>query len=143
MAALHDICNMVSTIIKKHLPDAHKHLSVFCDILPLNIRPATYPFPGLVINLQVATEGHLDSADDTICVVIPFGDFEDGELILFEAGLMIRVIEGDLVIFPSNQLTHFNMHFKGVRGSVVMHSDKEAKRWKTDRNGWISHMATV
>ena len=143
MEALHDICDVVAAILKKHLPDAYQHLSIFCDILPFNNRPATYPFPGLVINLQVATEAHLDSSDDTICVIIPFGDFEDGELILYEAALMIRVFEGDVVIFPSYQLTHFNMHFKGVRGSVVMHSDKEAKRWKTDRNGWIHHMATM
>jgi hypothetical protein len=142
MTALRDICTHVSDIIKKHLPDIHSELTVFCDILPLNEDPMTRPFPGCVINLQVSTEAHLDSGDDLICVVIPFGNFEDGELVLFEAGLIIDMREGDFFIFPSFHLTHFNMSFKGVRGSVVMHSDKGALRWKLDRNGWMNHIAT-
>lgn len=142
MSALQDICTLVSDIIKKHLPDIHSQLTLFCDILPLNDSSATHPFPGCVINLQVSTEGHLDSGDDTICVVIPFGDFEDGELVLLEAGLIVDIREGDLFMFPSFRLTHFNMSFNGVRGSVVMHSDKDSLRWKLDRNGWMRHVAT-
>ena len=143
MSTFKDVCQVVSDIIKKHLPDLHAQISIFCDILPLNDRPTTHPFPGCVINLQVATEGHLDSGDDTICVVIPFGDFEGGELVLSDAGLMINLQEGDVFIFPSFRLTHFNMHFTGVRGSLVMHSDKDGKRWVKDRNGWQFHMATL
>ena len=143
MLALNDVCDVVSSIIKKHLPHVHDILSIFCDILPLNGRPCTYPFPGCVINLQVATQGHIDIGDDTICVVIPFGEFEGGELVLHEAGLIIDMKEGDILIFPSYRLTHYNMHFKGIRGSVVMHSDKEGKKWVKDRNGWRYHMATL
>jgi hypothetical protein len=142
MVALQDLCTLVSNLVKKHMPEIHSQLALFCDILPLNDHPATYPFPGCVINLQVSTEGHLDTGDDTICVVIPFGDFEGGELVLWEAGLIIDLKEGDIFIFPSFHLTHFNMSFKGVRGSVVMHSDKDALRWKLDRNGWVNHIAT-
>jgi hypothetical protein len=142
MSALQDVCTVVSDIIKQHLPEVHGKLSLFCDILPLNEKPATHPFPGCVINLQVTTEGHLDDGDDTMCVVIPFGDFEDGELVLLEAGMMVDLREGDVFMFPSFQLTHFNMFFKGVRGSVVLHCDKDASRWKLDRNGWIGHIAT-
>jgi hypothetical protein len=78
----------------------------------------------------------LDTGDEIICVVIPFSDFEDGELVLLEAGLVVGLRGGDVFMFPSNRITHFNMSFRGVRGSIVMHSDKEAKRWKMDRNGW-------
>jgi hypothetical protein len=143
MSAMQDICGFVSSLIKKHLPEIHSQLSVFCEILPLNSRPSTYPFPGCIINLLVATEAHWDSGDDIVCVVIPFGEFKDAELVLMEARTMVDIQEGDVFIFPSFQLTHFNMAFKGVRGSIVMHSDKDAKRWRTDRNGWQNHMATL
>lgn len=100
----------------------------------------TYPFPGFVLNLQVATEAHTDTNDDTICVVIPFGDYTGGELVLHEAGIVLELVEGDILIFPSYRLTHYNLHFKGVRGSVVMHSDSKVKSWIKDRNGWDKHI---
>jgi hypothetical protein len=139
---LKKICEVVSSLIRKHLPDVHRDLAIFCEILPLNIRPATYPFPGCVINLQVCTQAHLDAGDSGVCVVLPFGDFSGGELVLYEAGLVIEAQEGDIVIFPSFGLTHFNMSFQGVRGSIVLHADKEAKRWIKDRNGWEHHIVT-
>ena len=39
----------------------------------------------------------------------------------------------DIFIFPSYRLTHFDMHFKGVHGSIVMHTDKEVKSWNDNR----------
>jgi hypothetical protein len=70
---LQDICKIVCDILQKHLPDAFDRLRVFCEILPLNHMPVTYPFPGLVLNIQVCTEAHVDANDDTICIVLPFG----------------------------------------------------------------------
>jgi len=90
--------------------------------------------------MKVCTEAHVDANDDTICVVIPFGAYKGGELVLHEAGLVLELQEGDILIFPSYLITHFNLHFTGVRGSVVMHSDKEVKSWNTNRNGWDNHM---
>jgi len=49
----------------------------------------------------------------------------------------------DIFIFPSYRLTHFDMHFKGVHGSIVMHTDKEVKSWNDNRNEWDSHIVTV
>lgn len=137
---LEAISTIIQHVLAKHLPDDYDQLRVFCELLPLNHLPATYPFPGFVLNLQVCTQAHVDSNDDRICVVIPFGAFRGGELVLHEMGLVIELQEGDIVIFPSSKLTHFNLHFTGVRGSVVMHSDKEVKSWIKDRNGWDKHM---
>lgn len=134
------ICELVRTILQKHLPEAYKHLQVFCEMLPLNHCPHTFPFPGFVLNIQVCTEAHTDTNDDSICVVIPFGNFKGGELVLHEAGLVLELEEGDILIFPSHRLTHFNLHFEGVRGSYVMHSDKHVKSWTEDNNGWGPHM---
>jgi hypothetical protein len=137
---LQDVCKIVCDVLQKHLPDAFDRLRVFCEILPLNQMPATYPFPGFVLNIQVCTEAHVDANDDTICVVIPFGPYEGGELVLYEAGLVLEIQEGDILIFPSYCLTHFNLHFTGVRGSVVMHSDKAVTTWNANRNGWNRHI---
>ena len=138
--SLEDICKIICDILRKHLPKVSDRLRVFCEILPLNHRPATYPFPGFVLNMKVCTEAHVDANDDTICVVIPFGAYKGGELVLHEAGLVLELQEGDILIFPSYLITHFNLHFTDVRGSVVMHSDKEVKSWNTNRNGWDNHM---
>ena len=137
---LQDVCKIVCDVLQKHLLDTFDRLCVFCEILPLNQMPATYPFPGFVLNIQVCTEAHVDANDDTICVVIPFGPYEGGELVLYEAGLVLEIQEGDILIFPSYRLTHFNLHFTGVRGSVVMHSDKAVTTWNANRNGWNRHI---
>jgi hypothetical protein len=34
-------------------------------------------------------------------------------------------------------MTHFNLHFEGVRASLVLHSDKYGDQWVRDRNGWL------
>jgi hypothetical protein len=130
--ALKDICKIVCNVLRKHLPHVFDRLHVFCGILPLNHRSATYPFPWFVLNIQVCTEVHVDANDDTICVVIPFGPYKGGELVLHEAGLVLELQEGDILVFPSYRLTHFNLHFTGIRGSVVMHSDKEVKSWNAN-----------
>lgn len=141
MDALKDICKAVGEVLRKHLPEEYSDLSVFCEILPLNRKPGTYPYPGCVLNIQVSTLAHKDGGDTVLCGIIPFGDFEDGDLVLWEAGLRIRLKEGTGVFFPSDSITHFNMPFTGVRCSIVLHSDKEGKSWREDRNGWEEHIA--
>ena len=96
-----------------------------------------------MLNIQVCTDGHTDEFDDTICLVIPFGNFQGGELVLWEPGLVLDLKEGAMVIFPSSKITHFNLHFTGFRGSVVLHTDKELKSWLENRNGWHNHMASA
>lgn len=137
---LEDICCVLSSVLQEHLPDEFEDLRVFCEILPLNRRSATYPFPGFVLNLRVCTDAHVDSNDNILCVVMPFGSYKGGALVLHEPGLVLDLKPGDILIFPSFRITHFNLHFNGVRGSVVMHSDKEVKSWNIDRNGWDEHM---
>jgi hypothetical protein len=138
--AMDDVFEIVCDILHKYLPEEYDQLRVSCKILPLNHRLATYPFAGFVLNIQVCTDGHIDEKDDTICVVIPFGEHTGGQLVLHEMGLVLDLQEGDVLIFPSYRLTHFNLHFSGVRGSIVMHSDRDIKSWTVDRNGWDRHM---
>ncbi|KAK0436800.1 uncharacterized protein EV420DRAFT_1241136, partial [Desarmillaria tabescens] len=72
--------------IRTLLPDVYQELTVFVDHLPLNDKSVAYPFSGFVINVGISTNGHRDGFDKLICAVIPFGDWEGGELCLYEAG---------------------------------------------------------
>jgi hypothetical protein len=67
-------------------------------------------------------------------------DCEGGELCLYEPGVVLELKNGDVVLFDSAALTHFNLHFKGFRASLVMHSDKAAEAWIGNRNGWKNHV---
>jgi hypothetical protein len=96
----------------------------------------SYPFTGFVINLNVMTKAHRDHKDLKGCIVLVVGDFEGGELVLHEPGLVLELRSGDVVIFPSSKITHFNLHFRGRRASVVLHSDVEGNGYQKDFNGW-------
>jgi hypothetical protein len=104
------------------------------------VSPA-YPFTGFVLNICVSTTGHRDVGDLKLCVVIPFGEWEGGEICLYEPRLVFQAGPGDLLIFPSSKITHFNLHMKGSRYSLVLQTDKGLSRWTEDRNHWGSHMA--
>lgn len=134
------ICPIFRDLLLKHLPSVYTRLSTFCDLLPLNYTPQTYPFPGLVANVQVATDAHLDDSDDTICIVMPWGSYEGGQLVLEGAGIVLDLPPGAVVIFPSWLLVHYNLHFTGFRGSIVLHCDKQGRCWVEDRNGWCDHI---
>lgn len=96
-----------------------------------------------MLNLNVCTWAHLDGGDKLLCVVIPFGDFEGGQLCLYEVGFSWNLQLGDVLIFPSCDLTHFNLHYKGKRGTLVLHSDRQADAWIDNRNGWDCHVVTI
>lgn len=112
---------------------------MYADILPGKAACPAYPFGGFVINLNVCTRAHRDWKDMDLCVVIPIGDFTGGELCLLEPGLVLAVRPGDMVIFPSHKITHFNLHYIGKRASLVLHSDRDGAQWVKNRNGWASN----
>lgn len=53
-----------------------------------------------------------------------------------EPGLVLSLRNGDVVVFPSCDITHFNLHFIGRRASIVFVSDKWLTGWLKDGNGW-------
>lgn len=108
------------------------------DITPANDVSPAYPFGGFAINLNVSTRGHRDWGDKDICMVIAITDpdCEGGALCLYESGWKIKLRNGDMVLFTSAKTTHFNLHFKGERASLVFHSDREGDKWVESRNNW-------
>lgn len=111
-------------------------IKIYADVLPGRETPPAYPFSGFVLNLNIATVGHRDGMDLLACLVIPFGNFKNGELILAEPGIVLPLRSGDGIVFPSCQISHFNMLYSGTRASVVCHSDKAGLEWAQGRLGW-------
>ena len=102
------------------------------------------PFCMTVLNVQAASRGHRDSADemDTICLVLPLGDFTGAALCLLEPGIAIDLDHGSCAAIRSKRDVHFNLDYVGKRFSFVFTSDSDLKRWDLARNGWISLQAT-
>ena len=121
------------------MPDVYDRLEGYAVLLPCNNQAISAPFLGLVINLNVVTAAHRDSKDESICLVLAIGDFEGGELVLYEPGLVIPLRNGDFIVFCSCDITHFNLHYKGRRASVVLHTDREMVKWQKGRNGWSTN----
>lgn len=63
-----------------------------------------------------------------MCCCFSLGEWEGGHLVLDELGLVFEMQPGEVIVFDSTRIVHFNMHFVGERMSVVMHSDKELQR---------------
>lgn len=126
----------MSIQLQQLLPDHVKVLRQWVDITPANDISPAYPFGGFVVNLNVATKGHRDWGDKDICMVIAITDCEGGALCLYEPGWRIELRNGDMVLFTSAKTTHFNLHFKGHRASLVFHSDREGDKWAENRNNW-------
>jgi hypothetical protein len=60
--------------------------------------------------------------------------------VLYEAGVVLELVMGDVVIFPSGHITHFNLDYKGTWCSIVMFTDKRGDEWVNSRNGWGHHI---
>ena len=112
---------------------------VTAAILPGNNASSVYPFQSLLINFNIHTKAHRDSQDQTFCLVIPIGSFEDGELCMIETWLVMGLRLGDWIMFCSADVTHFNMHFKGWRALLVMYTNRAMDRWLDNRNGWYNN----
>jgi hypothetical protein len=125
--------------LRNRLPDVYDELSLFTDVLPGKEGSPVHPFGGFVLNINVITRCHRDVKDLSVCLVLVIGDHVGGELCLLEPGLVLRLRNGDMALFPSGHVTHFNLHYKGIRASLVLHSDRAGKAWADNRNGWIGH----
>ncbi|EIN04393.1 hypothetical protein PUNSTDRAFT_138796 [Punctularia strigosozonata HHB-11173 SS5] len=126
----------VLRVLEHHLPKECVVQATFAKKLPLHDVTPAGPFTGLVVNIAVATLGHRDKKDFEICVVIPLGKWTGGQLVLHELGLVFDLQAGDILWFRSTEITHFNLHFKGCRASIVLTHDADGRFWVRDMNGW-------
>ena len=118
----------------------YRDIEIYADALPNNEFSPAHPFTGFVVNINVSTQAHRDGKDLEACMVLDIGDHEDGDLVLYEPGVVLPLRNGDMVIFFSNRFTHFNLDFCGKRASLVLHSDAAGLEWVKNRNGWEDNL---
>lgn len=76
-------------------------------------------------------------------MLIPFGRVQSGgEVVCEETGQVFRLNPGDILIFRSPRMTHYNRHFVGIRLSVVAQTDRTGSAWVENRNGYLSEVST-
>jgi predicted 2-oxoglutarate/Fe(II)-dependent dioxygenase YbiX len=122
--------------MKRLLPEEYEILNAYIEVLPGSDDPAFAPFLSIAININVATKAHRDPMDKEICLVLALTNAEGGGLVLHEPGIVVDMKNGDIIIFRSSKITHFNLHYKGSRASIVLHSDQGFDRWVKNRNNW-------
>lgn len=68
------------------------------------------------------------------------GDHKGGELCLLELGLVLELKNGDVIMFKSGQISHFNLHYSGTRASIVLNTDAAIHEYASNgMNGWASN----
>jgi hypothetical protein len=124
--------------LKFLLPEGYAELSLAVSRIPGNEFLPAHPFAGFTLNINVSTYIHRDWKDLKLCLIIVISDpdCEGGDLCFFEPGIVFELLNGDMIIFESKKYSHFNLHFKGYRSSVVFHSDSAFTLWTSQANGW-------
>ena len=125
--------------LREKLPDQYNTIRLFAEVLPGKEASPAFPFSGFAVNINVVTRAHRDVKDETLCVVLVVGSFDGGELVLWELGLVLELQNGHAVAFPSMEITHFNLHFKGKRASLVLHTNTSGTNYHKVRNDWYSN----
>ena len=125
---------------ENHLPNEYATLIEVIDVLPGTSHSLFDPMASLVININARTNAHRDAYDMELCLVMPIGDFNGGELVMVEQGLVFPLQNGDIAVFRSAETTHFNMDYTGCRCSFVLQTDREFDKWINYCNGWSSNM---
>ena len=118
------------------MPDFYQELELVAEALPGGQHAPHHPFSNLVININACSKGHRDCNDHVACLVLPIGKFKGGELCLYEPGIILPLEHGDIVIFLSSHITHFNLPYSGQRASIVLHTDRGDKMWKDNMGHW-------
>lgn len=118
------------------IPDAQNVLEKYVEILPAGAKSPLHPFGGLVVNFNVVTGAHIDGKDERFCMLFVIQEGDGAEVVFLELGVVMRMQTGHSAIFRSTDITHFNLHFKGYRSSMVFHTDRDCRSWIKDRNGW-------
>lgn len=123
--------------MKKNLPKHFEFLAEIFEDLPFELDfNIPYPFTKLVVNIAAQTEAYTDPKDDGLCVVVPFRKWEGGKLCLYHPRVVLELEPSDVVAFPSDQISHFNLEMSGLHNSLVMATDRNIRTWKETRNHW-------
>ena len=124
MEANSGLWETMSKYVLEIFPSVYKDF-IDIDLLPHLSRIAG-AFMGCVINMgregiPVVMKPHRDVKERRFGVMClcPFGNYEDGGVILWELKVVVELGPGDLLFFPDSLIHHSNEPVKGERNSVV------------------------
>jgi hypothetical protein len=113
------------------------HQSYEAFNLPAGMERMAGPWMGMAINtgtlekpVQCKEHRDIKVAKYGISCVCPLGDFEGGELILWELKTAIKLRPGDLVFLRDNLITHSNGSVEGIRHSLVAFTRQDMFDWR-------------
>src|SRR5262249_29123558 len=102
-------------------PTLHDHYQSVAATLSIT---AFQPWAAVALNIDFPSQPHLDSRDckHGLCWVIPFGNWEGGNLQLHDLDVEVALRPGDVVAFRSTAIRHSNTAYTGIRNSLVLFS---------------------
>ncbi|KAK7026970.1 multidrug resistance-associated protein 1 [Favolaschia claudopus] len=141
--AFADFFDLIRVAAYLPVPEQYDEIKIVAESLPMGGgKSPAYPFTGFVLNVSSCTWAHRDG-DKIMCFVIPLDKFIGGQLGQIETGFCFDLQMGDVLAFPSCDITHFNCHFTGRRVTLVLHTDPKGDGWAKDCNGWAAHVVTA
>ncbi|KAK6989043.1 hypothetical protein R3P38DRAFT_2403674, partial [Favolaschia claudopus] len=105
--AFADFFDLIRVALKAYLPEKYDEIKIVADSLPFGGSSPAYPFTGFVLNVSSCTWAHRDGGK-IMCFVIPLDRFQGGQLGQIETGFCFDLQMGDVLAFPSCDITHFN-----------------------------------
>jgi hypothetical protein len=126
---------IVGSIFKDVAPKSYRNIH-HPERLPSHIRALGDPFTALTINsgskdYPVVSAPHRDVLDAfyAMSCLLALGEFQGGELILWELKKIISLKSGDIFIFPAHLITHSNTPVTGIRHSMVAYTKEELLKY--------------
>jgi len=120
--------------LKLIFPEAYNKLTNIQ--LPPSLELLCYPWAGAAINQQMTPDSILQHHQDWKDVrsapnaVIPYGDYDGGDLVLWQAKCILELKPGDALLFMGSLICHGNTKItRGVRNSVNLFTHKSIMDW--------------
>ncbi|CAH1760904.1 8222_t:CDS:2, partial [Entrophospora sp. SA101] len=85
------LANKIADKLQSHWPSLYQKLA--SNVFPEQVKKLFNTFTMLVINFNTLTDLHHDikDLDNSLCVVVPLGEFEGGELVFPEINLVVEL----------------------------------------------------
>ena len=81
------------------------------------------------MNGEEASEVHRDMKDYGLSCVVPFGDYDGGDLVLVQLGVKVELRPGDVFFFRSSIVAHQVEEVIGVRGALTLFTHANTFAW--------------
>ena len=120
--------------LKLIFPEAYNKLTNIT--LPAPLKLLCHPWAGVAINQQMTPDSTLQHHQDWKDIksapnaVVPYGVWEGGDLVLWQANCIVELIPGDALLFMGSLICHGNNKIKGgIRNSVNLFTHKSNVDW--------------